>query len=76
MPTCATAYSVQHLKIGGHYCLVHCRFQTLTPKIAATALHALDALVTDAVQCRKTLALDWPLLYEVTPSACLCLCQG
>ena len=43
---CATAYSVQHLWVGSHRCLVRYRFQPLTPKTAATALHALDTFVT------------------------------
>jgi hypothetical protein len=51
---------------------MRCRFQPLTPKIAATALHALEGFVTNAVRCRKTPEPHWSPLFTVISSDCLC----
>lgn len=48
------------------------RFQTLNPKVAATALRALDSFITGAVRCRKTQEPDWSTLFQVISSARLC----
>ena len=60
--------------IDSHLCLVHCRVQTLSPKVAAIALRALDTFVTEAVRCGKALEADWGPLFTVIPFASLCFC--